>query len=60
MERTPARLLAGGPIASEIRQAVAEDVATFRAVEGRPPGLAIVIVDEIGRASCRERVLVTV
>ena len=37
MERTPARLLAGGPIASEIRQAVAEDVATFRAVEGRPP-----------------------
>jgi methylenetetrahydrofolate dehydrogenase (NADP+) / methenyltetrahydrofolate cyclohydrolase len=44
VERTPARLLAGGPIASEIRQAVAEDVATFRAVEGRPPGLAIVIV----------------
>jgi methylenetetrahydrofolate dehydrogenase (NADP+)/methenyltetrahydrofolate cyclohydrolase len=39
-----ARLLAGGPIASEIRQAVAEDVATFQAIEGRPPGLAIVIV----------------
>jgi methylenetetrahydrofolate dehydrogenase (NADP+)/methenyltetrahydrofolate cyclohydrolase len=39
-----ARLLAGRPIASEIRQAVAEDVATFQAIEGRPPGLAIVIV----------------
>jgi methylenetetrahydrofolate dehydrogenase (NADP+)/methenyltetrahydrofolate cyclohydrolase len=39
-----ARLLAGGPIASEIRQAVAEDVASFQAIEGRPPGLAIVIV----------------
>jgi methylenetetrahydrofolate dehydrogenase (NADP+) / methenyltetrahydrofolate cyclohydrolase len=39
-----ARLLLGGPIAAEIRQAVAEDVATFRAGQGRPPGLAIVIV----------------
>ena len=39
-----ARLLAGAPIAAEIRQAVAEDVATFRTLEGRPPGLAIVIV----------------
>jgi methylenetetrahydrofolate dehydrogenase (NADP+)/methenyltetrahydrofolate cyclohydrolase len=39
-----ARLLLGGPIAAEIRQAVAEDVATFRAAQGRPPGLAIVIV----------------
>jgi len=39
-----ARLLLGKPIAAEIRQAVAEDVATFRAVEGRPPGLAVVIV----------------
>lgn len=39
-----ARLLLGGPIATEIRQAVAEDVATFRSVNGRPPGLAIVIV----------------
>jgi methylenetetrahydrofolate dehydrogenase (NADP+)/methenyltetrahydrofolate cyclohydrolase len=39
-----ARLLAGAPIAAEIRQAVAEDVATFMAAEGRPPGLAIVIV----------------
>jgi methylenetetrahydrofolate dehydrogenase (NADP+) / methenyltetrahydrofolate cyclohydrolase len=44
VERGSARLLAGGPIASEIRQAVAEDVASFRALEGRPPGLAIVIV----------------
>jgi methylenetetrahydrofolate dehydrogenase (NADP+)/methenyltetrahydrofolate cyclohydrolase len=44
VQQGSARLLAGGPIASEIRQAVAEDVATFRAVEGRPPGLAIVIV----------------
>jgi methylenetetrahydrofolate dehydrogenase (NADP+)/methenyltetrahydrofolate cyclohydrolase len=39
-----ARLLLGKPIAAEIRQAVAEDVATFRATEGRPPGLAVVIV----------------
>jgi methylenetetrahydrofolate dehydrogenase (NADP+)/methenyltetrahydrofolate cyclohydrolase len=37
-------LLLGKPIAAEIRQAVAEDVATFRASEGRPPGLAVVIV----------------
>jgi methylenetetrahydrofolate dehydrogenase (NADP+)/methenyltetrahydrofolate cyclohydrolase len=44
VQRESARLLAGGPIASEIRQAVAEDVATFQAIEGRPPGLAIVIV----------------
>ena len=44
MGQESARLLAGGPIASEIRQAVAEDVATFQAIEGRPPGLAIVIV----------------
>jgi methylenetetrahydrofolate dehydrogenase (NADP+)/methenyltetrahydrofolate cyclohydrolase len=44
VERGSAHLLAGGPIATEIRQAVAEDVATFRALEGRPPGLAIVIV----------------
>jgi methylenetetrahydrofolate dehydrogenase (NADP+)/methenyltetrahydrofolate cyclohydrolase len=39
-----ARLLLGKPIAAEIRQAVAEDVATFRATEGRAPGLAVVIV----------------
>jgi methylenetetrahydrofolate dehydrogenase (NADP+)/methenyltetrahydrofolate cyclohydrolase len=44
VERGSAHLLAGGPIAAEIRHAVAEDVATFRALEGRPPGLAIVIV----------------
>ena len=39
-----ARLLEGGPIAEEIRRAVAEDVATFRATRGRPPGLRVVIV----------------
>jgi methylenetetrahydrofolate dehydrogenase (NADP+)/methenyltetrahydrofolate cyclohydrolase len=39
-----ARLLEGGPIAAEIRSAVAEDVATFTAANGRPPGLAVVII----------------
>ena len=39
-----ARLLEGGPIADEIRTAVAEDVATFRAAHGRPPALRVVIV----------------
>ena len=39
-----ARLLEGGPIAEEIRRAVAEDVATFRATRGRAPGLRVVIV----------------
>ena len=39
-----ARLLEGGPIAEEIRTAVAEDVATFTVVHGRPPGLRVVIV----------------
>jgi len=39
-----ARLLEGGPIAAEIRDAVAEDVATFTRTEGRPPGLRVVIV----------------
>ena len=39
-----ARLLEGGPIADEIRKAVAEDVASFTAANGRPPGLAVVIV----------------
>lgn len=39
-----ARLLEGGPIAAEIRAAVAEDVATFSATHGRPPGLAVVII----------------
>jgi methylenetetrahydrofolate dehydrogenase (NADP+)/methenyltetrahydrofolate cyclohydrolase len=41
--RGGARLLQGGPIAAEIRQAVAEDVETFVAREGRPPGLAVII-----------------
>jgi methylenetetrahydrofolate dehydrogenase (NADP+) / methenyltetrahydrofolate cyclohydrolase len=39
-----ARLLEGGPIAEEIRRAVAEDVATFTTRQGRPPGLRVVIV----------------
>jgi methylenetetrahydrofolate dehydrogenase (NADP+)/methenyltetrahydrofolate cyclohydrolase len=39
-----ARLLEGAPIANEIRTAVAEDVVTFTATHGRPPGLAVVIV----------------
>ena len=39
-----ARLLEGAPIANEIRTAVAEDVITFTAAHGRPPGLAVVIV----------------
>ena len=40
----PARLLEGGPIAAEIRGAVAEDVATFTTTHGRAPGLAVVII----------------
>ncbi len=44
MPREGARLLLGRPIAAEIRQAVAEDVATFQEQQGRPPGLAVVIV----------------
>ncbi len=39
-----ARRLEGGPIAAEIRTAVAEDVAAFRGSVGRPPGLAVVII----------------
>jgi methylenetetrahydrofolate dehydrogenase (NADP+)/methenyltetrahydrofolate cyclohydrolase len=39
-----ARRLEGKPIADEIRAAVAEDVASFTTVQGRPPGLAVVIV----------------
>ena len=39
-----ARLLEGGPIAAEIRAAVAEDVVSFAAQQGRPPGLAVVII----------------
>jgi methylenetetrahydrofolate dehydrogenase (NADP+)/methenyltetrahydrofolate cyclohydrolase len=41
--RGGARLLQGGPIAAEIRQAVSEDVAAYRARTGRPPVLAVVI-----------------
>ncbi len=39
-----ARLLEGGPLAEEIRRAVAEDVSSFTARRGRPPGLRVVIV----------------
>ena len=39
-----ARRIEGGPIAAEIRAAVAEDVATFTAAHGRAPGLAVVII----------------
>jgi methylenetetrahydrofolate dehydrogenase (NADP+)/methenyltetrahydrofolate cyclohydrolase len=39
-----ARLLEGGPIAAEIRAAVAEDVVSFTAQQGRSPGLAVVII----------------
>lgn len=39
-----ARLLEGGPIAAEIRAAVAEDVVSFVRSQGRPPGLAVVII----------------
>ncbi len=39
-----ARLLEGGPIAAEIRAAVAEDVDSFTKARGRPPGLAVVII----------------
>jgi methylenetetrahydrofolate dehydrogenase (NADP+) / methenyltetrahydrofolate cyclohydrolase len=39
-----ARLLLGGPIADEIRAAVAENIFAFREREGRTPTLAIVIV----------------
>ena len=44
MPRGGARLLQGGPIASEIRQAVSEDVAAYRERRGRVPALAVVIV----------------
>jgi methylenetetrahydrofolate dehydrogenase (NADP+) / methenyltetrahydrofolate cyclohydrolase len=44
MTDSGARLLEGAPIAREIRTAVAEDVASFTAANGRPPGLAVVIV----------------
>src|SRR3954469_217504 len=41
--RGGARLLLGGPIAAEIRQAVGEDVAAYTARHGRAPTLAVVI-----------------
>ena len=44
MSDAGARLLEGAPIANEIRTAVSEDVVTFTAEQGRPPGLAVVIV----------------
>jgi methylenetetrahydrofolate dehydrogenase (NADP+)/methenyltetrahydrofolate cyclohydrolase len=39
-----ARRLEGGPIAAEIRAAVAEDVVSFTTAHDRPPALAVVIV----------------
>lgn len=39
-----ARLLQGGPIATEIRQAVGEDVAAYVERHGRKPALAVVVV----------------
>ncbi|HEY8817639.1 MAG TPA: bifunctional 5,10-methylenetetrahydrofolate dehydrogenase/5,10-methenyltetrahydrofolate cyclohydrolase [Candidatus Limnocylindrales bacterium] len=44
MTHSSARLLEGAPIANEIRTAVAEDVLSFTDVQGRPPGLAVLIV----------------
>jgi methylenetetrahydrofolate dehydrogenase (NADP+)/methenyltetrahydrofolate cyclohydrolase len=41
--RGGARLLQGGPIATEIRGAVSEDVAAYRERHGRAPILAVVI-----------------
>jgi methylenetetrahydrofolate dehydrogenase (NADP+)/methenyltetrahydrofolate cyclohydrolase len=41
--RGGARLLEGGPIAAEIRQAVSEDVAAYLRRHGRRPVLAVVI-----------------
>jgi methylenetetrahydrofolate dehydrogenase (NADP+)/methenyltetrahydrofolate cyclohydrolase len=41
--RGGARLLEGGPIATEIRQAVSEDVAAYHERHGRAPVLAVVI-----------------
>jgi len=39
-----ARLLLGGPIATEIRAAVKDEVAAFLFENGYPPGLAVVLV----------------
>ena len=43
MPRGGARLLLGGPIATEIRQAVSEDVAAYTERMGRRPVLAVLI-----------------
>ncbi|HEY8438119.1 MAG TPA: bifunctional 5,10-methylenetetrahydrofolate dehydrogenase/5,10-methenyltetrahydrofolate cyclohydrolase [Candidatus Limnocylindrales bacterium] len=43
MPRGGARLLQGGPIAAEIRQAVSEDVASYTERHARAPVLAVVI-----------------
>ncbi len=43
MSSAGARLLQGGPIAAEIRQAVSEDVAAYQARHGRQPVLAVVV-----------------
>ncbi len=43
MARGGARLLEGGPIAAEIRQAVSEDVTAYRERHDRAPVLAVVI-----------------
>ena len=45
MPRGGARLLQGGPIAAEIRQAVSEDVAAYVGRHGRRPVLAVVHYD---------------
>jgi methylenetetrahydrofolate dehydrogenase (NADP+)/methenyltetrahydrofolate cyclohydrolase len=44
LKTVSARLLQGGPIATEIRAAVAEDVASYAERHGRPPALAVVII----------------
>jgi methylenetetrahydrofolate dehydrogenase (NADP+) / methenyltetrahydrofolate cyclohydrolase len=44
VEESGARRLEGAPIAAEIRTAVAEDVQSFTAAQGRSPHLAVVIV----------------
>lgn len=40
---TVARRLEGAPFATEIRERVAADVATYATKHGRPPGLAVVV-----------------
>jgi methylenetetrahydrofolate dehydrogenase (NADP+)/methenyltetrahydrofolate cyclohydrolase len=43
LPRTTARRLEGAPFASEIRDRVATEVATYLAEHGHPPGLAVVV-----------------